>query len=592
MTPHIRAGRDQNLVDPDINKVYTRRKELHLTSQCHNKCISQTTAVKYPSDGWSCCLQRMPTFTRAEIDVHITKTGKSINPSKSHSLPTGVRKAKRFLDDEYLSKIQAAKDTFFFYFRSFCYHSYMKNDPPHKLKIALDLLTGEIRSACCSCTSGDAGLCNHILALMFMMCKFSMYKCKDTTELDGEEDMNPTVACTSSLQVWHKTRRGEKISAKPIMEVLVKKTKLDDAAIQPREAGLKCMLYEARNNLKTQNSDELQLKSDLLAINKNMPLAQIMNSTKKNLEMKETKFGKSPSGCYASYQLQFTESNFKVYCNLGSQQTNQTATRDPPTEYPKFPLIASDSFEIPEELQQDEEDLLRHLSVNRNKLNDIEEKTSRQSASEEWKIERKYRFTASNFKRVCVRQRNHATFVNNLLNQPEINSKYLEHGKKFEPIALKQYQKYMYSIRRPIQLFKCGLVVIQDAPFLGATPDGKVIEACNDDKYGLVEIKCPHTKFHVTPLEACSDASFCCEEVNGMPKLKQHHEYYYQVQGQMGATKAKWCDFVVYTNIGMSIERVSFNGQFWETVKTKLKEYYFSKFINIAAKEFTQTRNN
>jgi hypothetical protein len=35
------------------------------------------------------------------------------------------------------------------------------------------------------------------------------------------------------------------------------------------------------------------------------------------------------------------------------------------------------------------------------------------------------------------------------------------------------------------------------------------------------------------------------------PKLKKNHEYYDQVQGQMGLTGTKWCDFVVYTQVRM-----------------------------------------
>ena len=61
-------------------------------------------------------------------------------------------------------------------------------------------------------------------------------------------------------------------------------------------------------------------------------------------------------------------------------------------------------------------------------------------------------------------------------------------------------------------------------------------------KYGLVEIKCPHTKFHVIPLEACADKTFFCEEIDGKPKFKESHDCYCQVQGQLGVTKAKWCD--------------------------------------------------
>ena len=53
-----------------------------------------------------------------------------------------------------------------------------------------------------------------------------------------------TQACTSLLQTWHHKGRGDKINPQPVMEVFVKKTKLDEST-SGREPGLKCLLYEA-----------------------------------------------------------------------------------------------------------------------------------------------------------------------------------------------------------------------------------------------------------------------------------------------------------------------------------------------------------
>lgn len=137
---------------------------------------------------------------------------------------------------------------------------------------------------------------------------------------------------------------------------------------------MKCLLYEARNNLKSQAGDEAKLKADLMAINPNMPLAQILNATE-NPDLKETKFGKSPSGSFASYQLQFTESNFKVFCDLGSIPTITEGMRDTPTEYPKFPLHPTVPFELPDAPVDQRVNFLTAVLVDANKLNNIEKKT-------------------------------------------------------------------------------------------------------------------------------------------------------------------------------------------------------------------------
>ena len=67
-------------------------------------------------------------------------------------------------------------------------------------------------------------------------------------------------------------------------------------------------------------------------------------------------------------------------------------------------------------------------------------------------------------------------------------------------------------------------------------------------------MKCPETEFLVTPLEACSDPSFCCQKIDEKCKLKVTHPHYAQVQGQMGITGAEWRDCVVFKKRGISIE--------------------------------------
>ena len=93
----------------------------------------------------------------------------------------------------------------------------------------------------------------------------------------------------------------------------------------------------------------------------------------------------------------------------------------------------------------------------------------------------------------------------------------------------------------------------------------------------------------VTPKDACTDVKFCCELTNGQCKLKASHSYYFQIQGQMAITGAKWCDFVVFTKKGMSIERIPFNADFWNELENKLIAYYYDHFIDFAIKDFNES---
>ena len=83
---------------------------------------------------------------------------------------------------------------------------------------------------------------------------------------------------------------------------------------------------------------------------------------------------------------------------------------------------------MPDEIAAVEKALLEKLCVDEEKINDIETKTWGQSNCEEWKQERKFRFTASNFGLISARKRNHESFVNSLLHPKPFSSWYTNHG--------------------------------------------------------------------------------------------------------------------------------------------------------------------
>ena len=145
-------------------------------------------SVQFPDNGWGTLLEKMPLFTRVEMNRHIMKSGKSIANKDHHTVPTGLIKAKRFLEGEYLEEIQCASDKRYFFFKSKCCDSFRKNDSPHTLKIALCIVSGEVKSAWCSCIAGKVGFCNHVLALMFKLCKLSLFNCASTKDLFEEDD--------------------------------------------------------------------------------------------------------------------------------------------------------------------------------------------------------------------------------------------------------------------------------------------------------------------------------------------------------------------------------------------------------------------
>ena len=512
------------------------------------------------------------------MDKHVNQSGKRLGVGSHHNLPTGMLKAKTFLRDEYLHDIETAHDQRYFYYRAKCFHSFKKKERPHRLKLALCIVSGKVEHAYCgpTCAAGKSGFCNHILALMLKICKFSLYDCETVSELKMEDDENPSSSCTSTLQKWHKPR-VEGISAQPVMEVAVVKTHEKEKKTE----GIQCKLYEAR---KVSSSKIEQFFEKIKSVDPTLGLLQTCE-LKDNVEQVNTKFGESPLGSFGSYRLTFTESNFKV---MSPFQPNPNPNPETTSSFPSLPLDDPnlDVLPLPDNLDEEKSGFLEKLQLSLIYANKLEQKTKQQHGSEKWVQERKFRFTASRFGEIVRRRKNFTKYFQEQMNAKTIKSRSMDHGIRYEPVAKREYVKYMNRIGHPVTVLDSGLFVSPKLYVLGCSPDGKVIDhtaESNEDKFGLLEIKCPSSKFSVTPEDSCSDTSFYLEMKGSQPKLKTNHVYHDQVQGQMGITGAKWCDFVVYTSVGMSIERIPFNQAHWEQLRNKLCERYFTYFLPLAA---------
>ena len=81
----MKSGRDQMVIDPDPDEIYTKRKK-RIVNVMMSSTPSSSPSVKYPNDGWGNCLERMPSFTRAEMNQHSTNSGKKVASIQHHSI--------------------------------------------------------------------------------------------------------------------------------------------------------------------------------------------------------------------------------------------------------------------------------------------------------------------------------------------------------------------------------------------------------------------------------------------------------------------------------------------------------------------------
>ena len=108
-----------------------------------------------------------------------------------------------------------------------------------------------------------------------------------------------------------------------------------------------------------------------------------------------------------------------------------------------------------------------------------------------------------------------------------------------------------------------GLHLMSDRSFIGASSDGKVpcrnVDTCSR---GCLEIKCPYSingqvTVSMNPMEIANKHSDFYMKIgdDNLLHLPPSHTYA-QVQGEMAVLDVKWCDFVVFSNDTVLVDRI------------------------------------
>lgn len=236
------------------------------------------------------------------------------------------------------------------------------------------------------------------------------------------------------------------------------------------------------------------------------------------------------------------------------------------------------------------------LCLSEKKITEIEQQTRKQSNDNTglWQYLRRCRLTASNFGMICKRRKSTpvANTVKTLLyRSPSSNVSSLRWGRENENNARESYEHEMEKKKSPVFITRAGLVISQEWGFLGCSPDDWVEDKVTSEN-GVAEYKCPYSARDITPQEACTAIKgFFCMLQDGNVKLKKTHNYYYQVQGVMGITGKKWCDFVVWTTKGISIERINYDPTFWMHMVPTLEKFFDTALLpELTAPEYPNGR--
>ena len=221
------------------------------------------------------------------------------------------------------------------------------------------------------------------------------------------------------------------------------------------------------------------------------------------------------------------------------------------------------------------------LKISEDQARHIEQNTREQRNSVLWHSIRRYRITASFFGSVLSRRPNTPpdSLVLRIIQPKSFSTRATAYGIEKEQIAISEYITYQRSRgHSDISVSPSGFLVSTTHPFLGASPDGAVFDPSNTmQPFGFLEVKCPYSARMITPTDACATSGFCCtaDPITGQLKLKENHAYFAQIQGQMAIGQRPWCDFVIYTTKGISVQRIEYNEKFWEEdLLPKLSNFY------------------
>lgn len=197
----------------------------------------------------------------------------------------------------------------------------------------------------------------------------------------------------------------------------------------------------------------------------------------------------------------------------------------------------------------------------------MEVSTRGQSCSKIWMEERKKRITSSHFGDICksTAQRDKKTLASNLITPREFDARSVAHGRQYEKTAAEKFESLVGE-----KIQECGLIVHKHFPFLAASPDRLY------DENAVVEIKCPYSarSSKITPVTV----PYLKYDKDGNLQLSKHHNYFYQVQGQLVCTDRNICYFCIFTFVDFVVLKIVRDDEFCTDMLDKLKLFFHEHF--------------
>lgn len=392
----------------------------------------------------------------------------------------------------------------------------------------------------CSCKAGQ-GACNHKVALLYQAAHYSMLNLKTVPVIPSK---------TSVPQEWHKPRTAG-VSTECSQDIHVRKPKFKSNIGGKRSFdGVKSSLYNPITSDFPPKKFIEDFQSEIIS---NFPDTQFSKLFSSSATYTKSHFGLVPHGSILSYQQKLATDYSHVI--------KIPQCRD-------FPLLPANNCAqtYSTALTRKESLYIQGQQITLEESHQVEKETRDQSDNPFWHEVRKKRITASKFKRVGARKKDYESLVNQLKKTVR-QTEAMRYG-----LANEGNAAMIYADSKGVNVRRTGFVINPGCPHLGASPDYIVFDPSEtDDTFGLLELKC-------LQCSSIRDAK-CLRLCNGEPKLRKTHDYYYQIQGQLGITGMHWCDLMVLCKDDWHIERVYFAEDFFHTMCFNLDRFYFEFFL-------------
>ncbi|XP_070545952.1 uncharacterized protein [Ptychodera flava] len=475
-------------------------------------------------------------------------------------------KSYRMFTEGYVQNIETNSFGSFCFFRAQVMPS-ESTDRLYRVSLCTDKTTGDVYGGRCRCVAGLGEACSHLGALLFALEDFVS---------KGLNILPVDKTCTDVLCMWNKPS-SLKVKPRPITEIDMRKIEYGKKITNRPKKNADS--YDCRTaSHRLVNKDDLQT------------LYQTMSKV-------------NSSSCWVKFydEDNILKQNDKVVSSseCGNTGTSSVEVEGEIEEQPSVSLqdentkTYDDSFNL--EGSEFREVCQKHFDgigpLTTEEVSRIELKTRNQSESLEWMKQRKGRITASIVGEICKRRKTippDALLKRILQYGPQMTNKACQHGQQHESSARDVYVATMKAQGYDVSVEKRGLILNSEHPWFGASIDGIVIDK-KGCELGIIEIKCPYVENEKMPgISTIEDLAkqrrgFCLSFSGNTLELDPKHNYFYQVQTQMGILGMKWCDFVVCLIAegakDVFIQRIYFDNEMFSGIFSQAFTFYKNAVI-------------